>query len=61
MDEYIQPLDDFIQDIVDTADNWTRSDLQGYVAARCDTTGECLEEILEKIDALTSDWYGMII
>ena len=61
MSDYIQPLEDFIQDIVDTADLWTRSDLQAYVEARCITTGECMEEILEQIDTLTSDWYGIII
>ena len=61
MDQYTQPLNDFIQDIVDTADTWVRSDLQAYIEARCLTTGECEEEILEQVDALTTEWYGTII
>ena len=40
-----------IIDHFDDENGWTRSDLQGYVSARCMTTGEDADEILSMIDA----------
>lgn len=41
---------DFIQDIVNNYNDWTRSDLQAYIEARCEITGENADEILQEID-----------
>lgn len=50
IDQYNSTIEEFIQDIVDNYNAWTRSDLQGYVIARCDTTGEDEFDILAEID-----------
>ncbi len=52
LDQYKSNTTDFIQDIVDNYNDWTRSDLQGYVAARCSVTGENENHILQMIDDL---------
>lgn len=61
MDELTRPLEDFINDIVDCIDIWTRSDLQGHVMARCMLTGEDEDAILTMIDNRTSELYDCII
>ena len=57
VDQYKSSKEEFVDDLVkqildhfDDEDGWTRSDLQGYVGARCMTTGEDEEEILNMID-----------
>lgn len=52
LDQYKSNTTDFIQDIVDNYNDWTRSDLQGYVAARCVVTNENENHILQMIDDL---------
>lgn len=61
MDELTRPLEDFINDIVNCIDMWTRSDLQGHVSARCMETGENDDEILQMIDKRTIELYDSII
>ena len=61
MDELIIPLEDFINNITDCIDIWTRSDLQGHVGARCMLTGENEDEILKLIDQRTIELYDCII
>lgn len=58
VDQYKSSKEDFVNDLVkqiadhfDDEDGWTRSDLQGYVSARCMTTGEDEDEILNMIDS----------
>lgn len=41
--------EEFIQDLVKNYDDFTTSDLQGIIEARCITTGENADEILEEI------------
>lgn len=67
VDQYKSSKDEFVKDLVkqiidhfDDEDGWTRSDLQGYVSARCMTTGEDEDEILNMIDAeLAKDGKGI--
>ena len=47
--EDLEPLEDFIQGLVDDFDNITTSDLQGIVDARCMQTHEDENEILDEI------------
>lgn len=49
IEEDLEPLEDFIQDLVDNFDNITTSDLQGIVDARCMQTHEDENEILDEI------------
>lgn len=57
VDQYKSSKEEFVDDLVkqiidhfDDEDGWTRSDLQGYIEARCITTGEDENEILNMID-----------
>ena len=47
--ENIEPLENFIQDLVDNFDDMTTGDLQGAVEARCMQTGEDSDKILDEI------------
>ena len=47
--EDIEPLENFIQDLVDNFDDMTTGDLQGAVEARCMQTGEDSDKILDEI------------
>lgn len=49
IEEDLEPLEDFIQDLVDNFDNMTTGDLQGVVEARCMQTHEDENEILDEI------------
>lgn len=49
IEEDLEPLEDFIQRLVDDFDNITTSDLQGIVEARCMQTGEDEDKILDEI------------
>lgn len=49
IEEDLEPLEDFIQGLVDDFDNITTSDLQGIVDARCMQTHEDENEILDEI------------
>ena len=40
---------EFIEDLIKNYDDFTTGDLQGIVEARCMTTGENADEILEEI------------
>lgn len=55
IDQYNSSIEDFIQDIVDNYNNFTRGDLQGYVEARCITTGENSDEVLGEIDSILAE------
>lgn len=67
VDQYKSSKEEFVNDLVkqiidhfDDEYGWTRSDLQGYVSARCMTTGEDEDEILNMIDAeLAKDGKGI--
>jgi len=49
VDQYKSTKEEFIQDIVEHYDEFTTSDLQGYIGARCMTTGEDEEDFLTEV------------